>query len=1119
MIRTRVLGLCAGLCLVSLLLGQQDTGSMLGAVTDPSGASVPGAAVTVRNRATSATFAAETDSAGVWRAPALVPGIYDVTVSAKGFSTLVREGIEVRVADRLRVDLTLQLGAVTETIAVTGAAPLLQVEDAAIGQVLDNKNIVELPLNGRNWLQLANLAPATVITSSGVNAGANYTGANIGGASSNQQQYLLDGADNTNLIAAGPAFSPPVDALQEFKVQSNNYTADTAGFSGAVLNASVKSGSNTFHGNAYEFLRNNVLNARNFFAQPTQAKPQFNRNQFGASIGGPFRPNKLFFFLNYDGTRQRQASTVSTTVFTAAQKAGDFSSALGGAAGTDARGNSVVAGTIYDPFSQTVVNGAIVRQPFPNNIIPPNLINSISKTLINMTPQPELSGSPNFIRSVGAPVNINSFLGRVDWAESPKNTIFGHMGYSSQSQTTDCIFGLPLCGGSGNGGINNNDNRQITVGWTHVFGPSVLNHFQVGYTRTAAVRDLLGSNTDYNGQFGIPFPFQGPHMGSLAYMGISGYTALGGAAAGGPYFQFVNKYELSDNFTLIRGQHSLKFGFSGRLKLFHNQWSSNFGHGSLTFSGLYTRQPGFAATGSSIADFLLGTASGASFGNIVHEKDIWHDVEWYVQDKWLATSKLTVSMGVRYFNNPPSFEARDQVASVQVGPGYLNPTIIVPKGMDDATFDLVSNSLFSFMPVSRATDLSRGLVYGDHGFLAPRLGLAYQLSRKVVVRSGYGIFYGFAEQVGGNILGVNPPSRLVLSTTLNGTDSPIMIDQPAFGSDPFNRTLVTPDFLSVRDPHAPPELTQMYNLSIQYQFLPNWLLEVGYLGNRATHLYVNTQINDAIPALPTDNSSTQSRRIGSPLLGNVPWYAPQGSSNYNALTINVERRFSSGWSFLANYTQSRALGNTAASATSPYNLRDTYGPLSTDVHGHFNMAVVYELPIGIGKPFLSNISPTANYIVGGWQVNSITTLQGGLHTTPSLVFSLGKTTVNSRPDIISDPTQGAARQPYNWINPAAFTVPTNAEIAAGNFFGNSGAGVITLPGMVNFDISVLKNFAFKEHVRAQFRAEFFNFTNTPFFGAGGFFGALGTLVGTPTFGKITSAGDPRVVQLGLKVNF
>jgi len=290
-------------------------------------------------------------------------------------------------------------------------------------------------------------------------------------------------------------------------------------------------------------------------------------------------------------------------------------------------------------------------------------------------------------------------------------------------------------------------------------------------------------------------------------------------------------------------------------------------------------------------------------------------------------------------------------------------------------------------------------------------------------------------------------------------------------------------------------------------------LEVGYQGNRSTHLNTVTQINDATPAMPGSTASIQSRRIASSVLGNVPLYAPQGSSIYNAGTVNLEKRFSGGIGLVANYTWSRALGNTAAGAKSPYNLRDSYGPLSIDVRNHVSLSAVSELPFGKGKRFLGNIPAAADMIIGGWQVNGIGTLQGGLRTTPSLSYSLGNTTSNSRPNCVADPTVGAARQPYNWFNTAAFVAPTTAEVVAGNYYGNCGAGVLARPGLVNFDLSLLKNFTVRERYRVQFRVESFNFTNTPYFGA------PGTTLGIATFGKISSASDGRVVQLGLKIAF
>lgn len=344
-----------------------------------------------------------------------------------------------------------------------------------------------------------------------------------------------------------------------------------------------------------------------------------------------------------------------------------------------------------------------------------------------------------------------------------------------------------------------------------------------------------------------------------------------------------------------------------------------------------------------------------------------------------------------------------------------------------------------------------------------------------------------------------------------------------FGPAPFNRALTNPNFFSVRSPDFPPELTQMYNLTIQHEFRPNWLFEIGYLGNRSTHVAVSTQLNDAYPALPSDNPSPQSRRRVATALGNLPYLAPQGSSNYNTLTLNLEKRFSAGLSLLSNYTWSRALGvapaitnginNTAVQ--DPFDLRREYGPLEFDIINRVSAAYIYELPFGKGKRMLSTASGILDQIVGGWQVNGIATFQGGFPLTPSLAFSLGKTFTSSRPNLIGDPTR-TSRQPHDWLNPAAFSIPSDAEVAAGNFYDNAGRGSLRSPGFVNFDFSLGKNFRVREGMRLQFRSEFFNVTNTPNFSVPN---GVGLVYGSPTFGRITGAADPRVVQFGLKLLF
>lgn len=581
-----------------------------------------------------------------------------------------------------------------------------------------------------------------------------------------------------------------------------------------------------------------------------------------------------------------------------------------------------------------------------------------------------------------------------------------------------------------------------------MFSAGNLNELRAGYVRNTSLREAVQSNDDLNAQFGIPFPYPGPNVGGMAALTIAGFTQIG-TTQHAPFFQYINKYELSDSYTAIRGAHTLKLGFRAALKLFQNQKNSNWGRGWLDFNGVFTRQPGFNASGSAIADFLTGVANTAQLGSVTNEKDIGRDIEWYAQDKWRVSSKLTVTFGVRYEYNPPSWEARDLISSVVFDRGFVNPQVVVPNGQNDAAFNFMRNTLFPFIPVRRAPELDRGLVHNTHLNFAPRLSIAYQLTPKTVLRTGYGIFYGFPDVVSGAVLTVNPPSKIIISDASNTVDPTLLINRSVFGPAPFNRALTNPNFFSVRSPNFPPELTQMYNLTIQHEFLPNWLFEIGYLGNRSTHVAISTQPNDAYPALPSDNSSPQLRRRVATSLGNLPYLAPQGSSNFNALTLNLEKRFSGGLSLLANYTWSRALGiapavtnginNTAVQ--DPFDLHREYGPLEFDIINRVSAAYVYELPFGKGKPILSSASGPLNQIIGGWQVNGIMTWQGGFPLTPSLAFSLGKTFTSSRPNAIGDPMR-TSRQPHDWLNPAAFAIPSDAEVAAGNFYGNAGRGSV-----------------------------------------------------------------------------
>ncbi|MCC6344874.1 MAG: carboxypeptidase regulatory-like domain-containing protein [Bryobacterales bacterium] len=1100
----------------------QVTGSIAGQILDSTASAVPGAEVVVANEATGASFRAVSDETGFYRAPQLEPGVYTVTARATGFRTAVQREIVIRVNDRLRIDLSLEVGQVTEQLTVTAPPPLLQTEDAVVGQVVDNRKILDLPLNARNWLQLATLAAGTVTYPGVTNTeGGNRqnTLMNLGGNRTANTNYLLNGSDNNTWNVPGALSYPPVDSLQEFKVETNNYTADTGRLGGAVVSAIIKSGTNSLHGTAYDFFRNRELNARNFFA-PTGEKPQFTRNQYGASAGGPVIRNQVFFFVNYEGNRERQANVASRQVFTDAQKAGDFSGSLGGQAGVDGAGRPVAAGQIFDPFStRRLANGQAIRDALPGNRIPLSRMNAVAKTLIDLMPGPNRAGSPNFVRSLSDPLNIDTLVGRADWMRG-KDSLFYHIVYSNQDSNTAPIFGLPLDGGGIN--VQGSRQRQMAATWTRVFSPTNLNELRAGYGRNYRLTSQVQEGEDLNGKFGLPFPFAGEGLGGLTNIAVTGFASMGSSAAS--FFQFMNKYEVADNFTAIRGSHTMRFGFLGILKVFQNRNSCNACRGLLTFNGGYTQQPGFNNTGNAAADFLFGTINNARYGNVWNRTNTARDVDFHAQDKWQATRRLTVTAGLRVSHHPAAAMKQGLISSVIFDAGYTNARVVVGPEMQQTTLDFMKDVLLPYIPVLRATEagLNNALVKRNAVDFGPRLGLAFQLSRKTVIRGGYGIFYGYPDQASVN-LGSNPPNNLSVSQTSNSIDPTLVLSQPIFAANPFDRTLVNPAFGGIRDVNFSNDLTQMYNLMVQRQFGSAWVLEIGYMGNRGSRILVNPNINDARPAVPTDTSSPQNRRIVSTKLGNLPFISPQGFSNYNALVVSMEKRFSQGLQLLANYTWSRAMGvapplNAGINTTvprNPLNLGIEYGPLEFDIMHRSVFSYVYDLPFGKGRKYLSQANRGVEYLLGGWQVSGITTLQGGFPATPALSVSLGRTFTNSRPNAIGDPAL-TSRQPNDWISRNAFAIPTAAEIAAGNFFGNAGAFSIRQPGLVNFDFAALKNIPVREGVRIQFRAEFFNLTNTPFFGQAG---SLTTNFSSPAFGTIGSAGDPRVMQLGLKAIF
>ena len=767
---------------------------------------------------------------------------------------------------------------------------------------------------------------------------------------------------------------------------------------------------------------------------------------------------------------------------------------------------------------QRLPSGQIVRDAYDGNVIPASRINPTSSAIIGLSPQPQRPGAPNYTVVRSSPLDIDTSLARIDYLLSSNDNLFGHIILSDGGTDLGPVLGPTLDGGGSFQGTHQN---KYALGWTHTFSPTDLNDFRIGYVRNLRDTRHLPQSEDLNAKFGIPTPALDGDLFGLSTMNLSGFASMG--AFVGFWLQPIDKYSLADSYTMIRGSHNLKFGFDGLLKTFRNIRSCIFCRGVLNFSGVFTRQPGFSGTGSSAADFMTGTVNSALLANVYREKDGGYDLDWFVQDRWSATSRLTITAGLRYQLHQPHWEARDNLVNMLFEPGFTNPEMIVNEGMAAEPFELLRTQIPG-VPLRRTSEYGRSLVKLSKGNFAPRLGIAYRVASKTTMRLGYGIFYGFPDATSSGVLSISAPNLVIISQGSNQVDPTLLIDQPPFGDDPFNRKLTNPSFLATMDPNMRPEFIQNYNLIIQHEFAPGWLAELGYMGSRTTRLLTRANVNDATPALPTDTSSPQSRRRASTELGNITYFAGQGHANYNAFFANVEKQFFEGFSMLANYTWSRALGVEGSfylavnqsSFVNPFDLARDYGPLGFDVKHRANISYVYELPFGKGKRFLGKrAGSVVNHLVGGWQLAGITTLQGGLPLTPVLGSSLGKTFSNSRPNSVGDPA-ASSRQPHDWLNRDAFAVPTDQEIAAGNFFGNGGTGTARAPGLVNIDFAVMKNVTISERVRAQIRAESYNFTNTPSFGRPG---SVSTNFNAGSFGKVTSAGDPRVIQVGMKLIF
>jgi Carboxypeptidase regulatory-like domain/TonB dependent receptor len=1065
----------------SLLNSQVDTGTISGVVKDASGGVIQSAQVKLENAATGVSFSLVTNESGFYSAPDLKAGTYNLSASAPGFSMVNRAGIEVRVQDRVAVDFELPVGESSSSVSVESQGPPLDNASSSLGQVVDERTIKNLPLNGRNYIQLASLGAGT---SPAQNSQERNTFI-ANGARSIQNSYLLDGIDNKNKIvgfdnSSAQSIEPVIDSVQEFKVQTSTFSAEFGQSAGAVVNVTTKSGTNQLHGSAFEFLRNSFFDAAPYFQPADTNNPQLIQNQFGATLGGPIVKDRTFFFFGWQSSREVNAAPQLASVPTDAQKGGIFSS------------------PVYDPAT-TVANPTgtgYTRAEFPGNRIPVSRFDPISAKLLALYPQPNLTGKNNFFSNQRESVDNDQFVGRVDHRFSDKDSLFGR--YSTSNYTNILPATLPPPASSPS--IVTPEAHSFAASETHVFTPTLVNEARVGYQETRETQHINGGRLfDQYGIIGAP---NIPSVNGLPVFSVTGLNSIGTTGPGSlltpatgsgnlPIDKQGRTIQVDENLSWVRGQHTVKFGFDfQQVTLYAN--STLNARPTYSFSGVYTQNPqNRSATGAAFADFLLGQTSSAIVSTRSISESRQHIYQGYVQDDWRVNSKLTLNLGLRYELPLPFYETANHYSNLILDPGPLYGKLL------DASQASAAGYPNSFVNTNW------------HNF-APRLGFAYQLTPKTVVRAAAGIFYGRDENVPVARRPTNNPPYFIQTTYTSDQIDPDVILSQGFPSNALSPATVTNPSVNSYLRHSPTPYVEQWNFNIQQEVGAGLVAQVAYVGSSSHDLYYPNQIDQ-----PTPGPGTIQARRPLSAYSAVYAYAPLVSASYESLQAQLERRFAKGLSLLAAYTYGHSIDNGSsqvdANVPAPqnaYNFSAERGSSNFDVRQRFVLSSVYELPFGKGKPFL-NHSRIGNAVAGGWQLMGIFTAQAGLPFTPVLNFDSTNTGTTARPNRIGSGSLPASEQgPQNWFNEAAFVSPTAYT------FGNSGRNILTGPGLRNLDLGLSRFVSITERTNLEFRAEAFNLFNTPQFGL------PNATLGVATAGAISTVVNPqRELQLALRLAF
>lgn len=1096
--------------LVRAASAQITTAEITGTVTDSAGALIAGASVTATGTATNLRRAVTTNNSGAYSIPALPPGIYSLKVEMAGFSAQSRTGLELQVAQVARIDVTLQVGNVTEIVEVKGGAPLLETDTTSLGTVIENQRILDLPLNGRNYLQLAALTPgATTAARPSFVAGLRQGGTrslfalSVSGQRLFFNRYLLDGLENTSPNWQSYIFLPSLDALLEFKVESGITPAEY-GKNMSQINVSTKSGTNELHGTAWEFVRNSAFDARNFFDPRTGPIPPFKRNQFGFTIGGPVMipklvdgRNRLFFMFNYEGLRERKALVQPATIPPSAWVNGDF---------------SAVTTPIYDYTTRTFnATGAVTGStPFAGNIIPANRLQSISRAYMRdwmPTVNAPLAVANNFVNTEGRPTDNDQQNARLDFTQSSEMRWMFRYSHAGETQYN------PIPQHGTNVVVQA---HQGLLGQTWVIGSNKVNEFRAGVSRfenshvppQAGVRNVVA-------ELGIPLNSNFPLYWGVPNVTFNGGFTLTGNSADSPFINYDTMIQVNDHFAWTKGTHNYKFG--GELtRTRFNQLGGVTTRGRFSVNGQYS-SAGIAGSpivaAHNIADWMLGvfSASESQDGVPIANYRNWYRA-LYFQDAWRVTSRLTVNYGLRWENYTPWEDKFDNIVNIDLRwDNSIFPTF-VRAGTGDPYQGNPCCRMPDSVPYVRDGRFGRGVQKNQLDNFGPRLGIAFSLTQKTVLRAGAGMYY--VQEIQNKNFEVVRNGPLSIRRNESGNISSPNLTWSRLSAAPNIPTL---NFSHQYD--APRPRVGQWSAGVQRQIADNMSIEVNYLGTAGIYLEGSGTMN----APPPGAGNVSARRPFPLFNGTFGHIESAYHSTYHSMQARFHHRPARGLNLLSSFTYGKSIDDLSAyriqfgdgAIADPYNKRLSRSLSAFDFRRNWTTSLMYQLPFGRGKKFLDGIGRGADLAVGGWQLGSILTLIDGFPFSAlcgsGAVQNGGGTCYPDVVDGVEANLPRGEQDPARWVNPAAFV---NRLPNAGFRYGTAGRNTLIGPGTISWDFSLLKDFRFTERHNLEFRLEFFNFPNHPILGL------PGGNVQTPTFGVISAtAADNRQIQLALRYAF